>query len=645
MLDEKMDKLPGEEAQKNAQNEEVSNEKLPAEEKIEETSKPVEVEKAPAEAEASAAEAEAETAEPEAEPEKEKTFEIPKIDFAALSLEELINHLENLLYRFDLKDVKGKIEELKDHFLKKFNALVKEKKEAFVKAGGNEADFHFSAPIKGQFDQLIREFKRKRQQYYKDIEREQKENLILKNQLIEDLKELINSGEPATMYKSFQDLQNRWRSIGQVPRANYNDVWRTYQHHVERFYDLLHLNKDFRDLDFKHNLEEKTKLVEKAERLAQQADVAHSFKELQILHRMWKEDIGPVAREYREDIWNRFSEATKMIHKKRHEFQNAMEEKFMANVDLKKEVIEKIKAVEVEGLISHKHWQEQIKKVEALREEFFAIGKVPKSKNEEIWQLFKSATREFNAAKNNFYKGLKKGQSKNLELKEKLVEQARAMKDSEEWAEATEFFKKIQADWKKIGHVPRKDSDRVWKEFKAACNHFFDRLHDKQDSLTKEESVSIDKKKKYLEAFKAKLSEEKLALEAIDEAVKEWRELGVVPDKVKHLEAKFSKLLDSAYKKLDMSPEEVSMMKFKNTIQSHLDRNDRRKLDSEQLFIRKKIDEITKEIKQLENNISFISNATEDNPLVKNVYKNIETQKQELAIWKKKIEHMSRLDY
>ncbi len=560
-------------------------------------------------------------------------------------MDDLTKILDDFLRDYDIQDIRQQIEELKTVFSKKFKALLKEKREEHVKAGGEETGFYFDSPIKAKFDALIRDYKRKRQQYYKDIEREQKENLELKLKLIDELKELIDTAEPATMYKSFKDLQERWRAVGQIPRANYNDVWRTYHHHVERFYDLLHLNNDFRDLDFKHNLEEKTRLVERAEKLAQDSDVNHAFKELQILHRLWKEEIGPVAREHREEIWSRFSEATKQIHKKRHELQDQLEEKYRANVDLKLKVIEKIRAIDLSQINSHKLWQDQIKKLEEMREEFFAIGKVPRAKSEAVWQEFRKATREFNSAKNDFYKSLKKGQSENLRKKLELVEKAESLKDSEDWDEATEVFKKIQADWKTIGHVPRKDSDKIWKRFKSACNHYFDRLHEKKSDITQEQAKVIEAKKGMLDEIKSFLDSKEITLESVDEYRKQWRNLGRLPEKVRHLESKFGKQLDVAYKKLGLDKQESEFFKFKNLVDGYAEDNNTRKLDNEQLFVRKKVDEITREIKQLENNISFISNASEDNPLVKNVYKNIDNYKKDLEVWKKKLDYLSHMDY
>jgi len=575
-----------------------------------------------------------------------KKIEIPIFDFAKLSLEDLVVNFKNLLDQYEVQNIKSQLESLKSNFTKKFKEILAEKKRQFIEEGGNEIDFYYNSPVKSEFNDLVFEYKRIRKQYYKDLETEQKGNLEKRLELIEELKELIDNAEASSMYKNFRVLQDKWRGIGQIPHTKYNDVWRTYHHHVERFYDLLHLNNDFRDLDFKHNFEEKTKLVERAEKLVEEKDINLAFKELQLLHRMWKEDIGPVARELREDIWGRFSESTMKIHQKRHEFQDKLDEKLYDNIDLKLAVIEKIKAVSFDNITSHKSWQDSIKKLENLREEFFAVGRVPKSKNEEIWQLFKDATRAFNKAKNIFYKGIKKEQIKNLQKKLELVDQAENFKDSDDWEVVTEVYKKIQYDWKNIGHVPSRDSDKIWKRFKNACNHYFDRLHEKQDGANKQQTDIFNKKKDFLEQFKDKLSEnsDTLTLELVNDKIIEWRGLGSVPVKMRHIDSKFNKILDMAYKKLNIDKEEAIFLKFKNIIDNCVEQKDERKIDNERLFVKRKVDEITKEIKQLENNISFISNASEDNPLVKNVYNNIDNHKRELEIWKKKIFYLNKLE-
>ena len=575
-----------------------------------------------------------------------KVKEVPNIDYSKLGLDEIVDIMKELVENFSINKIKVQFESLKSNFNKNYKNFIAEKKEEFIKEGGNEIDFKFYLPVKNMFNDVIRDFKNKRQKHYKDIEVEQKQNHERKLQLIDDLKKLIDTAEPSTMYKNFRSLQDEWRTIGQIPHTKYNDVWRTYHHHVERFYDLLHLNNDFRDLDFKHNLEEKTKLIERVEKLGEDPDVNRAFKELQIIHRMWKEDIGPVGRDIREEVWSRFSEATKKIHDRRHEFQNEMESKFKANVDLKLAVVDKIKSIKTDGYSSHKLWQNAIREIEDLRKEFFAIGRVPRSKNEEVWQLFKDATRDFNKGKNSFYKGIKKEQADNLTKKMQLIEQAESLKDSEDWESVTAVFKKIQAEWKNIGHVPRRDSDKIWKKFKDACNHYFNQLHNMQDGHNKGQAEVFNKKKELLEKFKQDIEqEEKLDLDLVNKYISEWRELGIVPVNMRHIEGKLNKVIDSACKKLNISKEETSLLKFKNVIDAFLEQKDFRKLDNEQLFIKRKVDDLTKEIKQLENNIIFISNATDDNPLVKNVYNNIETYSKDLKIWQRKLTYIRQLDY
>ena len=580
----------------------------------------------------------------EEETEREKEEEI---DYEKLDLEQLTAALEKLLKSEPVSKIKASVDKIKTSFNQQFGALLNEKKEAFLAEGGNVIDFYFSSPIKTAYNDLLFEYKTKRESYYKEIEREQKDNLAKKLTLIEDLKHLIENAEPSTMYNQFRENQDKWRAIGRIPSASYKDTWRTYEHHVERFYDLLHLSNDLRDLDFKHNLLEKIKLVEKAERLTQTTDLNKAFKELQVLHRLWKEEVGPVAREFREEIWERFSNATKKIHEKRHGYQKELESKYEDNVILKREVIEKIANVIEEGASkSHKYWQQKIKELEKLRQEFFKIGKVPRQVNDKIWNEFKEATGAFNRVKNVYYKNVKKDQHENLQKKNALVEKAQQLKDSEEFEKATEIMKQIQAEWKTIGHVPRKDSDKIWKSFKDACNHYFDRLHSEQDEANKEQVEVFNKKKELLENLKNQANDNKdLSIEVINSYIEDWNKLGSLPRNMHHIEIKFNKAINTLYGKLDLDEKEIAMLKFKNMVNGYLETNNVRKLDNEQLFIRKKIDELTREIQQLENNISFISGAKDDNPLLKGVRDNIQNNNNQLEIWKTKLKYLSGLEY
>ncbi|CAM1339720.1 DUF349 domain-containing protein [Tenacibaculum aestuarii] len=572
----------------------------------------------------------------------DEKHEIPMLDYDSMELEKLVDELKKLLKDHPVQQLKSNVDALKTAFNSKFGALLANKKEAFLAEGGNSIDFQFSSPVKTEYNKLLGEYKTKRDAYYSQLEKQLKENLERRNNLIEELKNLIENADPKTMYNDFQEIQNRWKSIGPVPKTKYNDTWRTYHHHVERFYDLLHLNKDFRELDFKHNLEEKLRLIERAEALNDIEDVNVAFKELQELHRLWKEEVGPVAKENREEVWGKFSEATKKIHDKRHQYFRELKSKYQEMIDIKLAVAAEIKAYDTSKNKTHNDWQKSIVEIEKLRKKYFDIGKLPYSKSEAVWQEFKAATKKFNTAKNAFYKNEKSAQNDNLKRKMELVELAESLKDSEDWSETTNTMKRIQSDWKKIGHVPRKFSDDIWKRFKNACNHYFDRLHALKNEQNKEQLATVEAKKDYIEQVK---SQDIKTEEDVERVLGEWRDLGALPRNARHLDEKFNKAMDAHLEKLDLNRVDVEMMKFKNVVDSYLSQEDYRKLDSEQFFIRKKIDETVREMQQLENNLSFISNATEDNPLVQNVRKGIQDFKDQLDLWQEKLDYLKRLDY
>ena len=577
----------------------------------------------------------------EAEKVDEK-HEIPMLDYASMELEKLAEELEGLLKSHPVQQLKSNIDAIKNAFNSKFGALLASKKEAFLAEGGNSIDFQYSSPVKTTYNKLLGEYKAKRDAHYSQLESQLKDNLEKRNGLIEELKSLIESADAKTMYNDFQEIQKRWKTIGAVPKTKYNDTWKIYHHHVERFYDLLHLNKDFRELDFKHNLEEKLKLITRAEALNEVADVNVAFKDLQDLHRLWKEEVGPVGKEHREEVWSKFSEATKKIHDKRHQYFKDLKSKYQKMIDAKLEVVAQINAYDTSGNKSHNDWQKSIVELEKLRKKYFDIGKLPYNKSEAVWQEFKTATKKFNTSKNVFYKAEKSTQNDNLKSKIALIELAESVKESTDWEETTNTMKRIQSDWKKIGHVPRKFSDDIWKRFKDACNYYFDRLHAQRDEQNKEQLVAVEVKKEFLEQIK---TAESLTLEEIKEHVDKWRALGALPRNVRHLNEKFNKAIDTHLGKLNMSKVDIEMMKFKNVVETYLSQEDYKKLDNEQYFIRKKIDESVRDMQQLENNLSFISNAKDDNPLVLNVRKGIEEFKTKLTIWKTKLSYIKKIDY
>lgn len=572
---------------------------------------------------------------------------IEMLDYSKFSLEELVNELGSLVHKGQVQSINSNVNTIKNIFNVKFGELLKKAKEEFLAAGGDIVDFQYSNPLKSTYNSHLYDFKVKRNEFYSNQEKKLKDNLVAKLEIIEELKRLIeNSDNGGVMFKAFKDIEKKWQDVGPIPRAKYNDTWRTYHHHVERFYDLLHISNDLRDLDFKHNLEEKLKLVAKAEELSELEDINHAFKELQELHKIWKEEVGPVDREHRELVWERFSAATKKVHDKRHEFFKDLKSKHEGNVELKLNVVAEIEAIDISNNNTRSDWQKSIKEIEVLRNKFFAIGQVPRAKSDKIWAKFKDATRDFNSSKNKFFKDVKKDHLENLNKKKLLIEQAIALKDSEDWESATEVMKKIQSDWKKIGHIPRKFSDKLWKEFKDACNHYFDRLHQQQDAGNKVELEVFNKKKELLKGIKESVETGVIAtVDTINDYVTKWRDLGRVPYEMRHIEVKFNKLLDKIVSASDIDKNEIEMIKFTNLVNSYLEQKNYRKLDSEQLFVRKKIDESVREIQQLENNIGFISNVSEDNPLVKNVRKQINEHKKNADIWKSKLSYLRQLEY
>jgi hypothetical protein len=577
----------------------------------------------------------------EAEKDEERNS-IPMLEYENMELEPLADELEKLLKEFPVQQLKKNIDAIKNAFNAKFGALLAEKKAVFLEEGGNSIDFQYTSPVKARYNTLLSDYKKKRDTYYSDLDTQLKNNLEKRHVVITQLKELIENADPKTMYKNFKVIQTSWREIGSVPRNKYNDTWRNYHHHVERFYDLLHLSNDFRDLDFKNNLEEKLRLIEKVEALAELENVNDAFKELQQFHKAWKEDIGPVSQEHREDVWQKFSAASKKIHDKRHDYFRSLKSQYQDIVDKKLVLIKSIEDYDTSKNKKHSDWQKSINDIETLRKQYFDAGKLPYSKSEEVWLKFKAATKKFNASKNVFYKKEKSVQQDNLDKKNALIELAESFKESEDWENATNTMKKIQADWKKVGHVPRKFSDDIWKRFKAACNHYFDRFHNRQDDLNKEQQVFIEEKKVYLDEIK---KVEKATLEEINEFIEKWKEFGETPRSVRHLESKFYKQIDKLFEGLSLSKEEIVLLKYKNLIDGFMAQGNGHKLNSEQLFVRKKIDEINKEVQQLENNLSFFSNAKDDNPLVVNVKTNIDSYKESISVWKQKLDYIKRLDY
>ena len=564
--------------------------------------------------------------------------------FESLSLEDLVNKFESLLENENSQNVRNNINKIKNSFNAAFAILIAEKKDAFLADGGNVIDFNFTSPLKKRFNDLSKSFRERQQSFQKNRAQQLNQNLEIRLQIIEEIKGLINvEGDINSSYNTFKSLQERWRNTGQIPSTENNNTWNNYRHHVEIFYGFLHLNRDLRDLDYKHNLEQKQKIIQSTEELATETDLNRAFRELQALHKIWKEELGPVAKEFKDELWERFSAATKVINDKRQDYYGQLEETFNDNLVIKNDIIDKIKAISEKTSLVHKEWQANIKEIEALRDAFFKAGKVPSKQNEKTWTAFKDAVRIFNKNKNTYYKTLKKDQSENYRKKLELVEIAEQNKDSLDLETTLALMKDIQNRWKSIGHIPRKDSDKLWKRFRGACNLFFDRYHEQKNNGSEEEIKSFEDKTSLLETLNSFIpSEDKdTNLESLKQFSSQWKKIGNVTKSKRFIDGKFFKSLDGFYSKIGLDKEALENLKYSLKLETIS--KDPSLFNNEVIFIRKKIDEIKSEINQLENNLQFFSNVDDDNPLVKEVHKNISKHKEALKVWELKYSKIKKL--
>ena len=564
--------------------------------------------------------------------------------FESLSLEDLVNKFESLLENENSQNVRNNINKIKNSFNAAFAILIAEKKDAFLADGGNVIDFNFTSPLKKRFNDLSKSFRERQQSFQKNRAQQLNQNLEIRLQIIEEIKGLINvEGDINSSYNTFKSLQERWRNTGQIPSTENNNTWNNYRHHVEIFYGFLHLNRDLRDLDYKHNLEQKQKIIQSTEELATETDLNRAFRELQALHKIWKEELGPVAKEFKDELWERFSAATKVINDKLQDYYGQLEETFNDNLVIKNDIIDKIKAISEKTSLVHKEWQANIKEIEALRDAFFKAGKVPSKQNEKTWTAFKDAVRIFNKNKNTYYKTLKKDQSENYRKKLELVEIAEQNKDSLDLETTLALMKDIQNRWKSIGHIPRKDSDKLWKRFRGACNLFFDRYHEQKNNGSEEEIKSFEDKTSLLETLNSFIpSEDKdTNLDSLNQFSSQWKKIGNVTKSKRFIDGKFFKSLDGFYSKIGLDKEALENLKYSLKLETIS--KDPSLFNNEVIFIRKKIDEIKSEINQLENNLQFFSNVDDDNPLVKEVHKNISKHKEALKVWELKYSKIKKL--
>lgn len=557
-------------------------------------------------------------------------FVIQLPDLEPLSLEELYALTQNLVQEHPVQSIKEHVDQIKHHFFTKAKAERLVGLEAFVAEGGNEIDFEFEQPIRDQFKQLIDTYRKERQAYVKDLEKRLNDNLKKREEIIESIKGLLQSEEKfSETFQHFRELQGQWREVGPVPRASSSEVWRTYHHHVENFYDFLRLNDELRDLDFKKNLEHKEQLIGKAKELAALENVHEAFKGLQELHKEWKEEGGPVAKEHRKNIWETFSAITKEIHDKRHAHYDKLKGEWEEHLKTRHAICDKIEVIAKGQIDSHGKWQKKIKEVRSLADEFRAAGRVPKAKSTEVWNRFREALRQFNHAKNEFYKSLKDEYKQHLEQREALIAKAEALKDNENWKETAEALKKLQREWKKVGTVAHSDNQKTWKKFHDACDHFFSRRKAhfaEQDAAYEANYTSKEKLMAELEAYAPEADSGK-AVATLKDFMARWREIGFVPRGKMGIDKNWRQLVDLKFDQLKLSGKEKGAARFKNKIEI-LAAKGGRDLNREKDQIKRELNGAQDELRTLEANIQLLSpTGNKSNPLVAQVEKSIAEQR------------------
>jgi len=556
-----------------------------------------------------------------------------------LNLEQLLKTLDKKVSSGKIHHHKRDVEALSKQIEPKLSQIFENKKEDFINAGGELKDFDAKIPEKTIYNELIRRYKSERARYYQELEKSFQNNLVIRKNLIEELKGLIGIDQPISeTYKQFKNLQSRWRESGHVPRAEANNIWKTYHHHVGIFYDFLHLNREFRELDFKYNYEEKLKIIEQAEALSKMDNIQKAFRDLQELHKRWKDELGPIAKEHGETLWERFSEATKVIHEKRQFFQKNQTEVYRANYEKKKTIITQMQQLAEVEIKNHNEMQKMIRDMESLRTSFFECGHVSRSDNAEIWAMFKDVMRLFSKKRNTFYKSLKKEYSENFKQRMELVKQVEAFLQTEDFAATTPKVIALQRKWKEMGAVSRKQNDKAWKLFRKACNDYFALLDERKNKLSEVEQQAFEEKDELLKKLQSK---EGLDRTSIDHLIEEWTKIGSVGRKTNQINSEFVAAIENSLKQLGEDKESIASFKYELKIKLMGDRTEL--IQKERSQIKQRLDKAKQEYIQLETNMEFFAKSSSENPVVNKVMKGLEKQKKIIDGLQQKLDAFKRM--
>ena len=559
-----------------------------------------------------------------------------------LSKEEILEKLTGLVGAA-ADATRNEVEALKQAYYKIHRSEVDELKKAFLTAGGEEKDF--VAPedeTESKIKELLNVYKEKRAAILAEEERVKAANYALKLQLIDQLKALTESQEDFNkLYNDFKDIQQRWKEVKAVPQEHVSELWKNYQTYSEMFYDIIKINNQFRDYDFKKNLEMKTALCETVEKLQTEPDVISAFHQLQKLHQQWRE-IGPVAKELREDLWSRFKAASTIINKRHQEHFEGLKAKEQENLEAKTAICEQIENIDFPALKSFKDWEEKNKEVIALQDKWKTIGFAPKKSNVKIFERFRAACDVYFNRKSEFYKNIKDEMEKNLALKKALCEKAEALKDSTDWKSTTEKMIALQKEWKTIGSVARKHSDTVWKRFITACDYFFEQKNKNVSSQKSVEQTNLAAKKALIEKINTiDEADHDEALATLKGYMAELNAIGHVPFKEKDkIYKEYHEAVDKQFDRLKVDQNDRKMQTFRNSL-SDMSNGERGKgkLYGEREKLMRMYERMKNELQTYENNIGFLSISSKGGGgLLKEMERKIDKLKDEMALIIKKID-------
>ncbi len=546
---------------------------------------------------------------------------------ADLSLADTLKEMEKIINSNNAGERYREFNALKEKANHSIHDEIEDKKHEYTDAGNAIENFSYEHPSQSKLSGLIHIFREKHDNFQKNQEEEQKKNLDHRQSIIERLKNLYTNSEPGVnLFKSIREIKEEWSNSGQVAKSEFKILNNNYFHHLNQFYQMLDLNKEFLEQEYSHNLEKRQHIIARAKELENEPVVQKALNELQYLHKLWKEEAEPVSEEFREKTWEEFKEISNKIHERKTELSAAIETEQNANLEKKNEIIAEIKKLsEPKDNPNHTYWQNSIKRVEELRSEFLKTGSVPRKLSNNNWNDFKSTLRGFNTTKNNYYKSLKGSQQQNLDEKMKLIQTAKDNMHSEDWDIAVALFKKLQEDWKKIGHVPKSMTNKIWDEFRDACNTFFNNYREKSSASTDNWKENYKLKKDILEELKT-ISNDEGSIEKIEAIKTSWNNIGKVPRDKMAINSEFNKTLRE---KLKLNKINELELKEEGLSENQLTDKARK--------IKNQISDLEAEIVKLENNLSFFKNPSKDNPLLRDTYNTIDDKKAHLETLKQNL--------